>query len=513
MRIFPKSLLLLPLVCAAVTSFTLFQPAANDLAVVQTKSGLISGTTNATGDVHIFKGVPFAAPPVGELRWREPQPVAPWSGIRKCDRFGPNAMQRKPVPADAYGEEILIPEDLKISEDCLYLNVWTPAKQPGEKRPVIVVVHGGSFTAGSGAVPILDGEQTAKKGVVVVTINYRLGIFGFLAHPALSGESPHHASGNYGILDQIAAFKWIKQNIAAFGGDPQNITANGGSAGSCGVLTMIASPLSKGLFRRAISESGPLFKPNHCLTLRQAEAEGLKTMNEKNADDLSAMRAIPAETLLKGDYMRLPVVDGYVLSDQILAIFTREKQNDVDLLIGYNTGDDDLETAPLTAAAFTAAAQKRYGQKAEIFLKRYPAHTDDQAAQSQLFLTRDSVFALENYIWAKCQISHGKCRAWFYYFSHAAPGKPNYGAFHGSQTAYALHNLYKWNKPFTDWDRFLSNAMNGYWINFAVTGNPNAKDLPNWPAFTIKHTRVLQLGERITAIPLPALPAFEFFKN
>ncbi|RFM31309.1 carboxylesterase/lipase family protein [Chitinophaga silvisoli] len=511
MKTFLYSLLLILPPSAISTHSNLSHVLQSDPPLVQTTAGLISGMTNASGDVHIFKGIPFAAAPVGNLRWKEPQAVTPWKGIRKCDKFGPNAMQNRPIPSGAYGPEILIPEDVKISEDCLYLNVWTPARQTGEKRPVIVVIHGGAFSGGSGAVPVLDGEETAKKGIVVVTINYRLGIFGFLAHPALSKESPHHVSGNYGILDQIAAMNWIKQNIAAFGGDPENITANGGSAGSCSVLIMIASPLGKGLFKRAISESGPMFAPDQCLTLQQAEEEGMTTMSKNNADDLLAMRAIPAEVLLKDTHFRSPIVDGYVLQNQILDIFTKGQQNDVDLLIGYNTGDAFITNELLTAAAFKAEAQKNYGAKTDAFLQHYPAHTDEEAAQSQLYISRDKTFALGNYTWAKYQVSHTKCKVWFYYFSHAVPGNPNYGAFHGAQGAYALHNLDKWDKPFTDWDRTLSNKMNDYWITFAATGNPNGKGRPYWPAFTIKETKVLQFGDQISTIPLPAIPTFEFF--
>jgi para-nitrobenzyl esterase len=481
--------------------------------VVKTTAGLISGTHTKTGDVRIFKGIPYAAPPIGDLRWRAPQPVAPWKGIRTCEDFGANAMQEKPVPAGAYGPEILIPANGKISEDCLYLNVWTPAKQENEKRPVLVIIHGGGFTHGSGSISLLDGEEMAKKGLVVVSINYRLGIFGFLAHPSLTDESPHHTSGNYGILDQLAAFQWIKENIAAFGGDPANITVDGGSAGSCSMLTMIASPLGKGLFKRAISESGPLFKPNECRLLKEAEQEGVETMTKKGALTLPEMRKLPADVLLKNDRLRLPVVDQYVLPDHILTIFSEGKQNDVDLLIGYNEGDEDFGRPIYSAEVFSADAQQIYKDRATEFLRLYPAHNDQEAARSQVLLSRDRVFAWGNYQWARYQSANGNNKVWYYYFSRTAPGSPNYGAFHGCQGAYALHNLHRWNRPIAEWDRKLSDIMSAYWINFATTGNPNDKSLPLWPAFTEKDTKVIEFGNEVKAINLPSLTSFEFFRD
>jgi para-nitrobenzyl esterase len=266
------------------------------------------------------------------------------------------------------------------------------------------------------------------------------------------------------------------------------------------------------LFRRVISESGPLFKPDECRLLLQAEKEGLETMSKKNAGSLATMRALPTDVLLSGDHLRLPVVDGYVLPDHILNIFTGGKQNGVDLLIGYNEGDQDIQGPAMTAAVFTAEVQKKYGEKAAAFLQLYPAHTDDEAAQSQVRLSRDRVFAWGNYTWAKCQSANGKYKVWYYYYSHAAPGEPDYGAFHGSQSAYAMHNLNKWNRPFEDWDRTLSNNMRAYWLNFAATGDPNGEGLPAWPAFTDTDTKVLEFGNQIKTIDLPAMRSFEFFK-
>lgn len=486
-------------------------PALSQLKPVKTNDGFVSGFPNQSGDVQIFKGIPYAAPPVGDLRWKEPQPVKAWKGVRKCTEFGPSATQPKPSPSGAYGPEILIPSSGKISEDCLYLNIWTPAKTENEKRPVLVIIHGGGFTQGSGSISLLDGEEMARKGVVVVTINYRLGIFGFLAHPALTEESPHRSSGNYGILDQIVAFKWVSKNIAAFGGDPSNITADGGSAGSCSMLTMIASPLGKDLFKRAISESGPLFKPNECRLLPEAEREGNETMLKKGASNLREMRLLSAELLLKDDRLRLPVVDQYVLPDHILSIFKEGKQNGVDLLIGYNEGDEDFGRPISSPSAFVADARKRYKDNASEFLELYPAQTDEQAARSQVLLSRDRVFAWGNYQWAKSQSANGKFQVWYYYFSRAAPGTPNYGAFHGCQGAYAMHNLRRWNRQLDEWDRTLSEIMSDYWVNFAATGNPNRKGLPTWPPFTEQDTKVIEFGNDVKPIILPAMRSFKFF--
>lgn len=499
------------IVITIILSFGHLQASFGQTKPIKINSGLISGTISKSGEVKIFKGIPFAAPPTGNLRWKEPQPVKPWKGVRKCVDYGPNAVQEKPIPSGAYGAEILIPADGKISEDCLYLNVWTPVKHMGKKKPVLVIIHGGGFTAGSGSISLLDGEAMARKGLVVVTINYRLGIFGFLAHPALTKESLHHTSGNYGILDQISAFKWIKENIAAFGGDPSNVTADGGSAGSCAMLTMIASPLGKNLFRRAISESGPLFKPNECRVLKEAEQEGINAMTRKGALTIKEMRALSADELLKEDRLRLPVVDQYVLPDQILNIFTEGKQNGVDLLIGYNEGDEDFGRPISSAVEFVAAAQRKYQDRAIDFLKIYPANTDEQAARSQILLSRDRVFAWGNYQWARSQSANGKHQIWYYYFSREAPGPPHYGAFHGCQGAYALHNLHRWNRSFDVWDRTLSQIMSDYWVNFAASGNPNRNDLPGWPAFNEAETKIIEFGNDVKVITLPAKNSFNYF--
>src|SRR5215471_14518465 len=289
------------LLAASVVSFTEKQfkddNFSHDLDKIKVEGGYISGLANIDGDEHIFKGIPFAAPPVGELRWKAPQPVQPWSGVKVCDKFGPSPMQAKPVPFNVWTEEFLIPKE-PISEDCLYLNVWTAAKSSKEKRAVLVWIYGGGFVSGGSACPIYDGEAMAKKGIVFVSINYRVGIFGFFAHPELTKESGNNTSGNYGLMDQLAALKWVQNNIAAFGGDPNDVTIAGQSAGSMSVNCLVASPLAKNLFKRAIGESGASFT-NGNSNLQKAEDEGVKIAQSLNASSIADLRMKSPEDLMQ----------------------------------------------------------------------------------------------------------------------------------------------------------------------------------------------------------------------
>jgi len=281
-------------------SFVTTKNTGKNADTIRITGGLITGVRDAASGVVAFKGIPFAAPPVGQLRWKAPQPVQPWPGVKKCDTFGPSPMQAKPVPFAVYTSEFLIPEQ-PISEDCLYLNVWTKARR-GEKRPIFVWIYGGGFTSGGTAVPIYDGEALAKKGIIFVSINYRVGVFGFLAHPDLTKESPDHASGNYGLLDQIAALKWIKTNITAFGGDPDNVTIGGQSAGSMSVNCLVASPLTKGLFNKAIAESGSFMTANPMLqsnNLQTAQQQGVRIAVAAHASSIKELRDVPAAALMK----------------------------------------------------------------------------------------------------------------------------------------------------------------------------------------------------------------------
>ncbi len=481
---------------------------------VKTAAGRVAGTTNAGGDVRIFKGIPFAAPPVGALRWKAPQPVKPWTSVRNCTAFGPSPMQNDPAPFSMWTEEYLIPEE-PIDEDCLYLNVWTGARSAAEKRPVLVWIYGGGFVSGGSAVPIYDGEAMAKKGIVFVSINYRVGVFGFFAHPELTRESGRGASGNYGLMDQVAALQWVQQNIAAFGGDPRNVTVAGQSAGAMSVNCLVASPLAKGLFGKAIAHSGASFGRN-ILTLREAEAEGENVARSLGVASLADLRKVPARELLeKAKLTRRPIVDGYVLPEAVPAIFAAGRQNHVALLTGWNE-DEGLSNSPVKSAEeFRKWAAEEYGADAQPFLQLYPATTDAEAAVSQAKLSRDQIFGAQNYAWANAQHEAGKAPVYVYRFTRKVPATGEYvkyGAFHTGEVPYAYDNLKFVNRPWEPVDHALAAAMSAYWANFARSGAPGGSGLPQWPAYTTGAKQIMVLGEKPAAGPLPDAPALEFLR-
>lgn len=487
------------------------------LDTIKIEGGLISGTTNAAGDIHVFKGIPFAAPPVGDLRWKEPQPVVPWSGIKKCDAFGASPMQNSPVPFGPWSEEYLIPKE-PISEDCLYLNVWTGAASAKEKRPVIVWIYGGGFMSGGTGVPVYDGVAMAKKGILFVSVNYRVGIFGFFAHPDLTKESGHNASGNYGLMDQIAGLKWVKKNIASFGGDPDNVTIAGQSAGSMSVNCLVASPLCKGLFKHAIAESGASFISSPLMktaTLKEAENEGVQLAKSSNASSISELRKISAGDLLKKQRsMRGPIIDGYVLPKSIADIFSESKQNDVGLLTGWNEDDGVVFGKLKTADEFKNEAEKQYGADAAKLLQLYPSNSDEEAAASQAKMSRDMIFGIQNYTWANVQAEKSKYKVYLYRFARKLPATGDYikfGAFHTGEVAYAYDNLsFVHRCPWEPVDNELAKTMSSYWANFAATGNPNAKGLPEWPAYNTNNSATMILNENPGAKPLPGKEGLNF---
>ncbi|MFN7928471.1 MAG: carboxylesterase family protein [Blastocatellia bacterium] len=435
---------LILLAVAAVLTFSCFAWATND--TVKVEGGLISGVT--VDGVRSYKGIPFAAPPIGEWRWKPPQPVAPWQGVRACDAFGPECPQ-SPWPAGSV-YAAYDPTPPPQSEDCLNLNVWTAAK-PNEKRPVMVWIHGGSLTRGSGAQPIYDGTALAKKGVVLVTINYRLGPLGFLAHPELTAESPQHSSGNYGLLDQLAALKWVQKNIAAFGGDPTRVTIFGESAGSFSVNALVASPLAKGLFVRAIGQSGASFITRLPQTrLNDAEKSGAAFVKAAGADSIKAMRAMTAEKLIEffdknpegKKFTAAGIVDGWFLPDEIRNLFAQGKHNDVSVLVGSNA---DEATAffpqmmlPKTIAAYRKLAEMQYGALFKEFDTLYPVKTEADIAAAYLGSLSDSIMALNMRAWAQMTVK-GRSKAWLYYFSHVPPHPNRFGAYHAGM--YAFDNL------------------------------------------------------------------------
>ena len=513
-------LTLLVCLCLVATAFTVESVTEDSVRVT---GGQITGTTTPDGMVRIYKGIPFATPPVGALRWQAPQPVIPWSNVRQCDAFGPSPMQGNPTPFGPWSAEYLIPK-VSISEDCLYLNVWSGAKSTQQKRPqdrtnrsagtgkplpVLVWIYGGGFGSGGAGCAIYDGEAMARKGILFVSFNYRVGPFGFLAHPELTKESGRGASGNYGLMDQIAAVEWVKQNIAAFGGDPANVTIAGQSAGSMSVNCLVASPLAKGLFSKAIAQSGASFgRPMS--SLQQAEESGLKVMQTLGTTSLAAMRALSAEEILKKAQggMRGPVVDGYVLPQSVPQLFAARKQNDVALLTGWNEDEGMAMGKPKTADEYRQQAEKQYGSNATAYLQHYPGRTDTEAARAQIDVSRDQTFGAPNYAWANLQAGQGK-PVYVYRFTRKLPALgqyAHYGAFHTGEVAYTYDNLKfidRTLRPLNKTDDELARVMSSYWANFIKTGNPNGPGLPQWPTYTTGRKSIIALGADIQTKPLP----------
>jgi para-nitrobenzyl esterase len=479
---------------------------------IKVEQGLVSGTTGNSADVRVFRGIPYAAPPVADLRWKAPQPVAAWKGVRQATEM-PHACWQTPYPPAAAIYQSKLPP---LSEDCLYLNIWTPAKSAKDKLPVMVWIHGGGFTRGFGGSQAYDGETLARKGAVIVTINYRLGVFGFFAHPALSAESGHHASGNYALLDQIAALQWVKKNIAVFGGDPSRVTIFGESAGAWSVNALMASPVAKGLFHRAIGESGGSFGPMKSLAEAEKEGEKLgrlltpdvkpqtsESQAKSSADVITALREMSPQNLMKAyetEVVRV-IVDGYVLPREIASTFSQGKQNDVPLIVGYNA-DEGTTLAPqganMKALVFTMGIHQRYGAQADQMLKLYPAATDEEAVKSFYSAYRDQAFGWEMRTWARMAGKTGHQPAYLYYFSHRTPGPQSekLRAFHAAEIAYVF-GTFPWPFPWEDTDRKLSDAIISYWVNFAATGNPNGNGLPKWPAYNAAEDQSLEFGDRI----------------
>jgi para-nitrobenzyl esterase len=479
--------------------------AAND--IVRVEGGSIRGVS--AGGVRSYKGIPYAAPPTGELRWKAPQPVIAWNGVREANGFGPECPQA-PYPAGS----MYASAPQKQSEDCLYLNVWTAAKA-GEKRPVMVWIHGGALTRGSGANRTYDGTALAKKGVVLVTLNYRLGPLGYLAHPELSAESPHHSSGNYGVLDQIAALRWVRKNIAAFGGDTSRVTIFGESAGSWSVNVLVASPLARGLFHRAIGESGATFNRATWLKedkggLTSAEKVGAAFARAAKADSIKALRELPAEKIVEiftndpegRKFRTQPNVDGWVLPDEVGNLFAARRHNDVPILIGSNANEMTTLTTPAMVPKTLDDLHKRvasqYGEMSREFDAVYPARSDAEAGSAFLDSLRDTTFTLGMRTWAR-MTGKGRSKAYLYYFSRVPPN-PNsksLGAYHAAEIAYVFNNLNRANTALQESDDKLAEQMSNYWVNFAASGDPNGKGLPKWPPYNLEQEPYLNFGETV----------------
>ncbi|MBX7125371.1 MAG: carboxylesterase family protein [Cyclobacteriaceae bacterium] len=477
---------------------------------ILTDKGPVSGVVSKQG-VLVVKGIPYAKPPIGTRRWAPPQPMDPWDTLRKGNRFGANAMQAKPVSRGVYTPEFLIPNDT-VSEDCLYLNVWTTAMTTREKRPVFVWIHGGGFTEGSGSVPIYDGEALARKGIVVVTVNYRLGVFGFFAHPELSKESGQGASGNYGLMDQIAALRWVKDNIQVFGGDSSKVTLAGQSAGSMSVNALVVSPLAKGLFKQVIAQSGAMMVPSGMFGtngLADAEKRGVETAKQFGATSVAELRKIPADTLFakaKGPFM--PIIDGAVVPAPAWEIYEKGQANPVNLLTGWNEDDWFLWGPVQSAKAFRESLEKDYGVKSIEMLKYYPARTDPEAEASQKALIRDRIFGMQNLAWANAASKDHDALVYVYRFARKLPAPDElktYGAFHSGEIVYAFNNLSKLNRPWEPIDETLAKTVSTAWINFIREGNPNGLGMPPWPRYNEANGLMMRLDEDPKAMPIPGL--------
>jgi len=475
-------------------------------APVKVNEGLLQGTTQ--NGLTIYKGVPFAAPPVGELRWRSPQPAKNWEGVRLADKFAPEPMQGgNPVSGK--------------SEDCLYLNVWTPARSQGDKIPVLVWIYGGGFNFGGTAEPTYNGEKLAKKGVVLVSIAYRVGQLGFLAHPELSAESPNHVSGNYGLLDMIAALKWIRENIAAFGGDPNKVTIFGESAGGIAVSMLCASPLAKGLFQGAISESGGSFGPTRITTfpgenmksLRDAEAAGERYAKGAGFSSIADLRKVDADKLPAIRGLAWPIVDGWVIPGDQYKLYEAGKYNETPILVGYNSDEGASFSPPKTTEDYITAVKARYGKFADELIKAYPPGTGT-VAKTARDLSRDAAFGWHTWSWARLQAGKGKSKVFYYYFDqhpNYPEGSPRagYGSPHGQEVAYVFGTLDASNPQTGKTDLEISDAMGAYWTNFAKYGDPNGPEEPKWPAFTDLHPMVMYFSQTAHTGPVPGAAALK----
>ena len=465
---------------------------------IEIESGLLAPASAARAGVLAYKGIPYAAPPVGPLRWKAPQPVAGWSGTRKCDAFGPFAPQRMLFP------DIDI-TTLGISEDCLSLNVWAPVD--AVKLPVLFWIHGGGFAVGGGTEPRYDGANLAEKGIVVVTVNTRLNALGLLAHPELTAESEHGASGNFAMLDLIAALQWVQRNIAAFGGDASAVTIGGESAGSMFSSMLMASPVTKGLFHRVIGESGAEFPSPEKRTQSLAEAEsyGLAFMKKLGVKSLAEMRALPVDALLDASpgLGFWPVADGYCLPDTLPDLFAQSRHNDVALLAGWNQDEGTNFTLMDRGGGkypYVQQVKDLFGIAADEALTHYPDGSTAAIIASAKALGGDLVINHGAWGWIEAARRHGKAPLFRYQFNkapktptHWFPKDPAPGAFHSCEIPYVFKTLdaFDWNITDADWK--VSEMTANYWVNFIKTGDPNGAGLDHWPSYRNAERPVLSL--------------------
>ena len=462
---------------------------------VKTDAGLLSGAPAAAPGVRVFKGIPYAAPPVGDLRWRAPQPVAKWAGIRKADTFGNACVQPKGL--GRLNIAVDLPDSPRMSEDCLYLNVWTAARSASERRPVMFWIYGGAYSEGAGSNPNTDGEALARRGAIVVTFNYRLGPFGFYSHPELTKESEHHASGNQALMDTIAALKWVQANIAAFGGDARNVTIFGQSAGAAIAAGLVGSPRADGLFRRAISQSGAWMGLAMAAMRTRQQAEqpaGRRGGPPPPMLPLTELRAKPAEEISRTLFGAGMIADGWIIPEDESLTFSQGRSQPVDMLVGSNK-DEGTFAGGTTIDVWTNRVRQRWGDLADHYLNLYPAGSDEEATRSSQRAFRDEL-AWHMRLYAGLQAKRGN-RAYWYFFTHEppyAPGARNLRTAHAVEIPYVFNNLAA-PRLFPDAsspelssssesERALADRVSSYWVNFARTGDPNGKGLPSWPRFS-----------------------------
>jgi para-nitrobenzyl esterase len=493
-------------------------------AQVRTEAGSVEGSTSADGKVQIFKGIPYAAPPVGALRWKEPQPVPSWQGVRQAKEFGARCMQ-----GNVFGDMVF--RDTAPSEDCLYLNVWTPSASLAARLRGMGWIYGGGFQAGATSEPRQDGERLAHKGVVIVSMNYRLGIFGFFSHPELTKESPHHASGNYGLQDQAAALQWVRKNIAAFGGDSENVTIFGESAGSFSVSALMASPLSKGLIHGAIGESGAFF--GRTLTakpLPESEQDGVKFAAAIGVDTLEKLRAMTSQETLdaaskdKNAFRFGPNIDGYFFPESPAEIYAKGNEAHIALLAGWNHDEGNYHmffgADPATKENYAKKVAATYGDKAPEVLKAFPGDTDEQAKSSADLLSTAGFIGYGTWKWIELQTKLGVAPVYRYEFDEAPPLAPPAAgapapadaprAYHSAEIEFVFGMLDSKKLPWRPEDYALSEQMGSYWTNFAKTGNPNGVGLPQWHQYGAKDGfEVMHLIAKPHAAPDAQRPQYE----
>jgi para-nitrobenzyl esterase len=519
-------------IAQAQAAFSAAPPASKSAAAgtptkeLRVDSGAIRGlVVGDKKDVHVYKGIPYAAPPVGERRWKPPQAAVAWKGVRDCFEFGAACPQKVPALFGSLPEMAI---RAPLSEDCLYVNVWTPAEHKSEKLPVLYWIHGGGFVMGAASQPLYDGEELARMGCVVVSINYRLGLFGFLAHPALSQESDAKVSGNYGLLDQIEGLRWVKRNIAAFGGDPERVTIFGESAGGISVLCLMVAPQAKGLFHGAIAQSatGMNIAPLHEArpgqeTAEEAGQRSVAACGLTASADARQMRSLAADALvqaapfepvspaglrLKPLSLRLgPIVDRHLIPDSPNLLFAAGREHAVPLIAG-NTKDEMslfMLTSPMPAdqTAYLAKLKDEFGDLAEPLAKAYPAENAKQIRSAIIQLTTDLSFVSESRLVARTHAAAGQ-KAFRYQFSRGTKRGflQGLGAHHGAEVAFLFQRA---GSRDDEGEKRISRAMGRYWINFAATGNPNGPDLPEWPAYRADAEEVLDFGDNVTVLQSP----------